>query len=75
MKNITIKRIFFIYSEASLAVFFAALSLLELACYFVMPPSLFDWVTMSAAIGFALVAASMVNYIYQTEKRYSLVTF
>jgi hypothetical protein len=75
MKNITLKRIFYIYSEAAAAVFFAIMSLLELMCYFVMPPSLFAWIALSAAVGFALIAASMVNYIYQTEKRYSLVTY
>ena len=75
MKNLTLKRIFFIYSEAILAVFFAAMSLLELVCYFVIPDSLFAWIALSAAVGFALIAASMVNIIYQTEKRYSLVTF
>jgi len=73
----SLKRIFFIYSEATLAVFFAAMSLLEVACYFAIPSSvsLIGELALGAAIGFALIAALMVNVIYRNEKRNSNQTY
>ena len=74
----SLKRIFFIYSEATLAVFFAAMSLLEVACYFAIPSShglIVEMLPLTAAIGFALMAALMVNVIYRNEKRNSNQTY
>ena len=73
----SLKRIFFIYSEATLAVFFAAMSLLEVACYLAIPSSvsLIGELALGAAIGFALIAALMVNVIYRNEKRNSNQTY
>jgi hypothetical protein len=73
----SLKRIFFIYSEATLAVFFAAMSLLEVACYLAIPSSvsLIGELALAAAIGFALMSALMVNVIYRNEKRDSNQTY
>jgi hypothetical protein len=70
----SLKRIFFIYSEATLAVFFAAMSLLEVACYFAIPSSVSfaGELALGAAIGFALMTVVLVNVIYRNEKRNSI---
>lgn len=70
--NTMLKRIFFVYHEATLAVFFAALALLEVACYFAIPSShglIVEMLPLTAAIGFALIAALMVNVIYRNETK------
>lgn len=67
-KNIS--RIFYIYTEATLAVFMTALALVELGCYFAVP-EFFQPVALGAAVTFVFVAIYLVTFIYNCEKKWS----
>ena len=59
-----IKRIFFIYSEASLAVFFIIMALLELICYFALPDAL-KLLPLLGTMIFVSIAAILILIIYR----------
>lgn len=67
-----LNHIFYIYSEASTAVFFAVCSLVELLCfaYFWGQPHaiIVQWLSGAGAAAFALIASSNVLYIYRKER-------
>lgn len=73
MKNITLKRIFFIYSEASLAVFLAAIALVELICYIALFREPLAFIPLIAAIGFAVLSATLALVVYRDAKRTNLI--
>ena len=62
-----LKRIFFIYSEASAAVLMAAGALIELMCWAFLPAPI-SWLAASAALFFMFAFAGFVLHIYRAEK-------
>ncbi len=67
-----LNRIFYIYSEASMAVLYTVGAVVEALCcvYFTyIGAELFQGITGTAALAFALVAALNVNYIIKSEAR------
>jgi hypothetical protein len=65
-----LKRIFYIYTEASMAVLYIVGAALEALCfaYFTyIGADLFQWITGAAALGFASIAAANVRYIVKRE--------
>jgi hypothetical protein len=67
----SLSRIFFIYTEASLAVLLLILSLVEVLCYFALPDTLLSKLALIAAITFFVIAALNVLYIVHQERKYS----
>jgi len=67
-KNIS--RIFYIYSEASVAVLLGICSLIELGCYLAVP-EFFQPIALGAAVVFCLLTIYLVVFIYNCEKKWS----
>lgn len=62
-----LNRIFYIYTEASIAVMMAIASLLELVCGLVAPE--IQLLAFPASVAFLAIAVSLVLYIVRAEKR------
>lgn len=67
-KNIS--RLFYIYTEASVAVLLGVFSLIELACYFAVP-EFFQPVALGSAVVFLFMTIYLVVFIYNCEKKWS----
>ena len=67
-----LNRIFYIYSQASMAALCVGGAALELFCFayftYIDAPAL-QWFTGAAVAGFALIAALNVHYIIKSEAR------
>jgi hypothetical protein len=69
-----LNRIFYIYSEASMAVVYTVGAVIEALCfaYFTyVGAGLFQGITGTAALAFALIAALNVRYIVKSEARHA----
>lgn len=62
-----INRIFYIYTEATAAVFLAGCSIVELMCFFVVP-EFFQPLAATSAAAFAAMTAACIRKIYNEEK-------
>jgi len=69
MSNLS--RIFFIYTEAHMAVFMLAVALIEFICYLAIPEHFISYVALAAAVAFTAIALSSVLYIVHQERKYS----
>ena len=67
-KNIS--RLFYIYTEATLAVFMAGCAFVELGCYFYLP-QFFQPIALLAAVSFVFVTIYLVAFIYSCEKKWT----
>lgn len=65
-----ISRLFYIYSEASVAVMLGFFSIIELACYFAVP-EFFQPLALGGAVVLAFMTISLAVYIYNCEKKWS----
>ena len=72
LNKITLSRIFNIYSEASLSVFFACGALLEFICFLFIPNPI-AYIALAGAICFSIVAGSMAAYVYRSAKRINII--
>lgn len=72
MTRNTLNRIFYIYSDASAAVFMAACSLVELACFFAVP-RFFEWLCFSSFLGFGAIAVCLAARVYRDAKKSNLI--
>lgn len=63
-----LKRLFYIYSEASICALMLCGAIVELACWFVLPPSI-DWLPAAAVVFFLAAAAHSALYIYRSETK------
>ena len=71
MTKSKLSSLFYIYSELSVAVFFAFIALLELLCGFAllsMGVSSISFIAFGAAVLFALISVSFVASVYSKEK-------
>lgn len=62
----TLRRIFYIYSEASVAALFVVGAIVELCCALGLPAPL-SYFALGASALFALVVAHQVRYIVRSE--------
>ena len=71
MTKSKLSSLFYIYSELSVAVFFACMALLELLCGFALlsmnVPSI-SFIAFGAAALFSIIAISFVASVYSKEK-------
>lgn len=67
-----LNKIFYIYTEASLSVFFAFGALLEFICYLFIPAP-FSYIALAGAIWFSIVAFNMAAYVYRSAKRINIL--
>ena len=65
-----LSRIFYIYTEAHVALLMSIFAALELVC-FIFTDSSIAYVFLSAAIAFTAIAASSVMYIIYQENKYT----
>lgn len=65
-----LKRIFYIYSEANVAVMMFVITLLQIGCYFVSPLFFQPFCLAFAAIA-AAIAASLVFTVYRHEREWN----
>lgn len=65
-----LSRIFYIYTEAHIAVFMLFLAVLEFICYLVLSPEPFAYFALAASGLFVLVANANVLYIAKQERKY-----
>lgn len=72
LNKITLSRIFNIYHEATLSVFFAACALLEFICFLFIPAPI-AYIALAGAICFSIVAGSMAAYVYRSAKRINII--
>ena len=64
--------IFFIYTEASAAIFFMACAILEFICAIALHGP-FQLLALGAGIAFTCIAGSMAVYVYRSAKRINLI--
>lgn len=64
--------IFFIYTEASAALFFMACAILEFVCA-AMINGPFQLLALGAGIAFTCIACSMAAYVYCSAKRTNII--
>jgi hypothetical protein len=64
--------IFFIYTEASAAVFMACIALLEFVCFLMLPANI-NMLPLAASAIFTCIAGSMATYVYCDAKRTKLI--
>jgi len=62
-----LKRIFYIYSEATAAALMAAGALIELMCWAYLPAPI-SWLAASATLFFMFAFAGFILHIYRAEK-------
>ena len=62
-----LKRIFYIYSEATTGAMMAAGAVIEMACWAVLPAPI-SWLPGAAVFFFTAAAISCALYIYNREK-------
>jgi len=67
-----LNKIFFIYHEAALSVFFAACALLEFICFLFIPAPI-AYIALFGAVCFSIVAGSMAAYVYRSAKRINII--
>jgi hypothetical protein len=65
----TIKRAFYIYSEASLAVFLFFCAGMELLASFATTDAFIAWLALHAAAAFAVVGLLMALYVVRAVRR------
>lgn len=68
----TLRRVFYVYSEASVAVFMFSMGLVELACYF-GAPDFFKPIAFGAFVVFTLIAIGQGLYVYIDAKKSGLL--
>lgn len=68
----TLNRIFYIYSNASVALFMAVCFFVELVCSFFVPEFI-QYLTIPAAAFFGIVSVSMARSIYIDAKKSNLI--
>ena len=68
-----LNKIFFIYHEASVSVFFAACALVEFICFLLLPEHPVKYIALFGAICFSIVAGSMAAYVYRSAKRINII--
>jgi len=66
-----LSRIFYIYTEASFAVFLLAVASIELLCYLLMTTGPIAQLALVAASVFALIAVSQVLFIIYQERKHA----
>ncbi len=68
----TLSRIFYIYSNASVAVLMAVCCFVELVCSFFVP-EFFQYLTIPAAAFFGIVSVSMARSVYVDAKKSNII--
>lgn len=68
----TLKKIFFIYTDASVALLMAAGFLIELVCSFFVP-EIIQYLTIPAAAFFGIVSVSMAASVYKDAKKSNII--
>jgi hypothetical protein len=68
----TLSKIFYIYSDASVAVLMFAGFIIELVCSFFVPAAVL-YLTIPATVFFGIVAVSMARGVYIDAKKSSII--
>ena len=68
----TLNRIFYIYSNASVAVLMAVCCFVELVCSFFVP-EFFQYLTIPASVFFGVVSVSMALTVYRDAKKSNII--
>ena len=67
-----LNKIFYIYHEATLSVFFAGMAALEFICFLFIPAP-FSYIALFGTLCFSIVAGSMAAYVYRSAKRINII--
>jgi hypothetical protein len=67
-----LKRIFYIYTNASVAVLMAICCLIELVCTFFVP-EVIQYLTIPASVFFAVVSSSLALSVYRDAKKSNII--
>lgn len=68
----TLNQIFYIYSNASVALLMAVGCLIELVCSFFVPEAI-QYLTIPATVFFAVVSVSMALDVYRDAKKSNII--
>ena len=68
----TLNRIFYIYTNASVALLMAVCCLIELACSFFVPMAI-QYLTIPATVFFAVVSFGMALDVYRDAKKSNII--
>jgi hypothetical protein len=67
-----LNKIFYIYHEATLSVFFAGMAALEFICFLFIPNEI-AYIALAGAICFSIVAFNLAAYVYRSAKRINIL--